>query len=335
MRQTIKKALYALLALIAIGAPFFARNDYQVYMFNRGLINVLVASGLVFLMGFAGQISLGQAGFYCLGAYASGLLTSSSKLGLPIPAGIIGAALISMLAGLILAFPSFKLRAFFLSLVTIAFGQIVWNLSVNLTGLTGGPGGLFNIPFLHVGTYVFNNISYFYFLLGCVVLVVYIMRRIKHSFLGRQLFAMSDDEVAAETCGVNSKRMKIFAFVFSAALAGLAGAFYAHLTGFLTPEPFTSPMESANFLAMAIVGGLRQLTGGVIGGLIMTFLPELLRLNVAGFENYYLILNSLIIIIILIFLPLGLGSVIFPFLNRLWKDKPQALTLPRALRKRK
>ena len=173
-----------------------------------------------------------------------------------------------------------------------------------------------------------------HFLLAFVVLALVLMYRIKHSHLGRQLFAVNDDEIAAETCCVNSRRMKSFAFVFSAALAGLAGAFYAHLAGFLTPEPFTSPMESANFMAMAIVGGLRRLTGGIIGGLIMTFLPEFMRINKQGFENFYLIFNSLIIVIIVIFLPLGLGDIIYRWLGRFRKNKSEALTLPDFLRRK-
>ena len=337
MPQIVKRILYALLIGIALALPFIARNPYQVYLINRALVNVLVASGLVFLTGFAGQISLGQAGFYCLGAYTTGLLTSSTRLGLPIPVGIIAAVLICMLAGLLLSFPSFKLKAFFLSLTTIAFGQIIWNLALNLIDLTGGPGGLFKIPFMQLGSHVLDNYSYFYFLLAFVVLAIVLMYRIKHSHLGRQLFAVNDDEIAAETCGVNSKRIKSFAFVFSAALAGLAGAFYAHLAGFLTPEPFTSPMESANFMAMAIVGGLRRLTGGVIGGVIMTFLPEVMRINKEGFENFYMIFNSLIIVIIVIFLPMGLGDIVQRILGRFRKGKPKSetLTLPRIIRKRK
>ena len=334
MLQIIKRIFYSVLILAALSLPFVTRNPYQIYLLNLALVNVMVASGLVFLTGFAGQISLGQAGFFCLGAYTSGLITSANKLGLPIPVGVVAAVLICMLAGLILSFPSFRLKAFFLSLTTIAFGQIIWNLALNLISLTGGPGGLFGIPRMRIFGYMLDNNSYYYFLLVFVALIILVMYRIKHSHLGRQLFAVNDDETAAETCGVNSRRMKSFAFVFSASLAGLAGAFFAHLMGFITPESFTSPMQSANFMAMAIFGGLRQLTGGIIGGVILTFLPELMRITRYGFENFYLIFNSLIIIVVVIFLPLGVGDILSRGLRRLWKDKTEALTLPRSLRKR-
>jgi len=335
MSRISKRIFYALLFVLVLLLPHLMRNPYQVYVLNRALIHVLVASGLVFLTGFAGQISLGQAGFYCLGAYTTGLLTSATKLGLPVPVGIIAAVLICMLAGLLLSFPSFKLKAFFLSLTTIAFGQIVWSLALNLIDLTGGPGGLFAIPPVRIFGNALQYNSYYYFLLFFVALVVFIMYRIKHSHIGRQLFAVNDDETAASTCGIDPRRIKSFAFVFSAAVAGLAGAFFAHFDGFITPEPFTSPMQSANFLAMAIVGGLRRLTGGIIGGVALTVLPEMMRINVAGFENFYLIFTSLIVIVVVIFLPLGVGDFIFRGLSRFWKDESQALTLPKILRKRK
>ncbi len=324
MRRKLKRAAAAAFVLVLLALPFLLRNDYQVFVMNRALLHVILASGLVFLTGFAGQISLGQAGFYAIGAYTSAVLTS--RLGLPIPAGIMAGVLLSVATGLLLAVPSFKLKAFFLSLVTIAFGQIVWLLLLNLEPLTGGPGGLFNIPFMRIGPSVFTNTAYYDLFLLFTFLTVEIMRRIKYSHIGRALFAVNDDETAAETCGIDSRRAKIFAFGFSAGLAGLAGGFYAHMAGFLTPEPFVF-FESSNFVAMAVVGGLRHLSGGVIGGVTLTWLPELLRLNIRGFENYYLIINAAIVILIVVFLPSGLGEGLFRFLDRLWKEDPGKLTL--------
>lgn len=331
MRRILKSAVYTLFFVFLLAFPLISRNDYQIFVMNRALLHVILASGLVFLTGFAGQISLGQAGFYAIGAYTTAILTT--QVGVPIPFGIVSGVLLSVGTGLILAVPSFKLKAFFLSLVTIAFGQIVWMLLLNLEPITGGPGGLFNIPFMRVGSWMFNNTAYYYLFLVCVVLVLGIMHRIKLSHIGRQMFAVNDDETAAETCGVDSRWAKIFAFGFSAGLAGLAGSFYAHMAGFLTPEPFVF-FESSNFVAMAVVGGLRHLSGGVVGGLILTWLPELLRLNIRGFENYYLIINSIIVILIVVFLPNGLGDGFFRFLARLWKDEPKALTLSSKLRKK-
>jgi branched-chain amino acid transport system permease protein len=332
MLRALKKIVYGLFFIFILSVPFLLRNDYQLFVMNRALIHVILASGLVFLTGFAGQISLGQAGFYAVGAYTSAIFTT--RLGLPIPFGIAAGVLLSVGTGLILALPSFKLKAFFLSLVTIAFGQIVWMLLLNLEPITGGAGGIFKIPFMGFGSWIFGNTAYYYLFLFFTILVIGTMHRIKNSHIGRQMFAVNDDEAAAETCGIDSRRTKIFAFGFSAGLAGLAGSLYAHMAGFLTPEPFVF-FESSNFVAMAVVGGLRHLSGGVIGGIALTWLPELLRLNIRGFENYYLIFNATIVILIVVFLPNGLGNSLFKFLARLWKEDPRALTLHSALKKRK
>jgi branched-chain amino acid transport system permease protein len=332
MRRIAKKISYSLFFFLLILLPLLIRNDYQLFVMNRALIHVILASGLVFLTGFAGQISLGQAGFYAIGAYTSAYLTS--RLGVPIPLGILAGVLLSVGTGLVLSIPSFKLKAFFLSLVTIAFGQIIWMLLLNLEPITGGPGGMFKIPLMNFGGSVFSNTIFYYLFLVLTALVVGVMHRIKHSYIGRQMFAVNDDEVAAETCGVDSRRAKIFAFGFSAGLAGLAGSLYAHMAGFLTPEPFVF-LESSNFVAMVVVGGLRQLSGGVIGGITLTWLPELLRLNIRGFENYYLMINALIVVLIIVFLPNGLGDSLFRGLSRLWREEPRALTLHLAKKTRR
>ena len=317
MRKKIKLIIYLLFFILIIFYPIIENNDYRLYIMNRALIHSILASGLVFLTGFAGQISLCQAGFYGIGAYTSGILTV--KFNIPIPIGIILGTVLSLIAGLILSIPSFKLKAFFLGLVTIAFGQVTWLLISNLQSITGGPHGFFGIPLMHFGKFIFNNEVYYYIFLIILILTIIIMYRIKHSYLGRSMFAINDDDVAAETCGINSRKGKTFAFGFSAALAGLAGGLYAHMAGFLSPEPFVF-FESSNFVAMAIIGGLRHISGGVIGGVGLTFLPEFLRLNYRGWENYYLVFTSFIILFIIIFLPNGLGPLLFKGLGKLWKE---------------
>ena len=310
-----RKRIYLLvLFLIILLYPLIDGNAYRLYVMNRAIIHAILVTGIVFLTGFAGQISLGQAGFYAIGAYVSSIL--SVRLGMPVVFSILIAVLVSLVAGLILSIPSFKLKAFFLSLVTIAFGQVVWVLLLNLDGLTGGANGLFAIPRFHLGSFLFDDAAYFYLFALFLVIVIYVMYRIKNSYMGRSMYAINNDIIAAETCGINSKRTKIFAFGFASILAGFSGALYAHYEGFLTPEPFVF-FESANFVAMAVVGGLHHLAGGVIGGIALTWLPELLRLDIAGFENYYLLFTSLIVILFVVLLPKGLGGLFSEQLARL------------------
>jgi branched-chain amino acid transport system permease protein len=313
----MKKLLFLVVAAAAIIIfPIVDRNMYHLYLMNRALIHAILASGLVFLTGFAGQISLGQAGFYAIGAYSSAYVTT--KLGAPIIIGIIAGIAFSVLAGFLLSIPSFKLKAFFLSLVTIAFGQIVWILVINLTPITGGPYGFFGIPFYSVGKQMLSFEQVFWLLGAVLIFCIYIMYRIKHSHFGRAMLAMNDDDVATASCGISTKKLKIAAFGFSAGLAGLAGGLYAHLAGFLSPEPFTF-FESSNFVAMAVVGGLRHMSGGVVGGVGLTLLPEFLRFG--GWENYYLMVTSLIVIIIIIFIPVGIGPLLENLVRRVFRLK--------------
>jgi branched-chain amino acid transport system permease protein len=324
MRRNLKRIVYGAFFALVLLLPLLSRNEYVLFVMNKALLNIIVVSGLVFLTGFAGQISLGQVGFVAIGAYTSALVTT--RLGMPIPIGIVAAIALSAIVGLLVAIPSFKLKAFFLSLVTIAFGQIVYLLIVNLTAVTGGSQGLFNIPPMKLGGTPFTNTLYYYLFLVLIALVGVLMYRLKYSYIGRQMFAVNDDDVAAEACAINSKKTKVFAFALSAGLAGLSGALTAHMVGFLTPDPFTF-FDSANFVAMAVVGGLRQLSGGIVGGLVLTWLPELLRLNISGFENYYLLVNSVIVMLVIVFLPSGLGASLFKGLSRLWREKQGAVTL--------
>ncbi len=313
----MKKLIFVVGAILLIVLfPIFTNNSYHLYLMNRALIHAILATGLVFLTGFAGQISLGQAGFYAIGAYTSAYFTV--KLGMPITVGVIAGIVISVVAGFLLSIPSFKLKAFFLSLVTIAFGQIVWMLVINLTPITGGPSGFFGIPFYSVGNNMLSFGQVFWLFGGLLFVSVFIMYRIKHSHFGRAMLAMNDDDVATETCGISTKRLKMAAFGFSAGLAGLAGALYAHLAGFLSPEPFTF-FESSNFVAMAVVGGLRHMSGGVVGGIGLTLLPEFLRFG--GWENYYLMVTSIIVILIIIFVPMGLGPILESLFRKIFRLK--------------
>lgn len=303
--ERAKKAALLIAVGVFLAIPLVDHNQYHVYILNRALINCMVASGLVALTGFAGQMSLGHAAFYGIGAYASALLTT--RLGFPVWLGIIGGGALCLLVGMLLSVPSFKVSGFYLSLVTISFGNIVWMLIVNWQSLTRGPLGYMGIPSLSVAGRPVGKVGFFYvcaLVLGLITLASY---RLAKSFIGRGMRAMSDDEQAAETAGIDTKRMKLLVFSLSALYGGIAGGLYAHLSTFLSPESFVFG-ESANFVAMAVVGGLRHIFGGIVGGLVVTIIPELLR--VKGWEIYYLMGSSLAILLLVILLPSGLAPAI-------------------------
>jgi branched-chain amino acid transport system permease protein len=310
--ERFKKVIPLLAVTLFLVIPLVDDNQYHVYMLNRALINCMVATGLVALTGFAGQMSLGHAAFYGIGAYATALLTV--RVGFPVWLGIISAGAICLLVGMVLSLPSFKVSGFYLSLVTISFGNIVWMLIVNWHSLTRGPLGFPGIPSITLGTQPLSRVGFFYVsavVLGLMTLALY---RLSRSYIGRGMKAMSDDEQATETAGIDTKRMKVLVFSLSALYGGIAGGLYAHLSNFLSPESFVFS-ESANFVAMAVVGGLRSIYGGVVGGLVVTIIPELLR--VKGWEIYYLMGSSLAILLLVIMLPSGIAPAVQNVYNRL------------------
>lgn len=311
--ERIKKAMPWAILAVFLAIPLFDRNAYHVYILNRALINCMVATGLVALTGFAGQMSLGHAAFYGIGAYASALLTT--KLGFPVWAGIISAAIICFVVGLLLSLPSFKVSGFYLSLVTISFGNIVWMLIVNWQSLTRGPLGYAGIPSFTLRGEPVSKVAFFYISAVVLGLMTMALFRLSKSYIGRGMRAMSDDEQATETSGIDTKRMKLLVFGLSAIYGGIAGGLYAHLSNFLSPESFTFG-DSANFVAMAVVGGLRNIFGGVVGGLAVTIIPELLR--VKGWEIYYLMGSSLAILLLVIMLPSGLAPAFQHAYDRFW-----------------
>lgn len=313
-----RKLALSLIGLLILLIPVLDRNIYHIYVLDRALIHSVVALGLITLTGLAGQISLGHAAFYGIGAYTSALLTL--RLGLPVGLGLVGGFLLCALVGIILSIPSFKVSGFFLSLVTIAFGQIVLMIIINWQNLTGGPYGLLNIPAIHLGGAKVGRVGFYYVALAVFALCYLMVRLIINSYVGRAFMAMRDDEMAAETSGINTKYYKALAFSLSAAFGGLAGGLYAHLATFLSPESFVF-FESANFVAMSIVGGLRSLLGSLVGGVVVTSLPEVFKFK--NWEIYYMIGSSLIVMLIVVLLPNGLTPTLERLFDRVFSASPR------------
>lgn len=313
MKKMNRKSVIMLVILAAfLAIPLVDSNQYHIYMLDRALLNAMIASGLVALTGLAGQMSLGHAAFYGIGAYASAIVTKT--FGVPVIVGVISAAVLCFVIGMLLSIPSFKLSGFYLSLVTISFGNIVWTVIVNWHSLTGGSLGLLGIQPIRIAGRAITRTEFFYLAAAILALIYFVTTRMARSYIGRGLRAVRDDEMAAETAGIDTKRLKLLVFSLSAIYAGIAGALYAHLSTFLSPESFVQA-ESANFVAMSVVGGIRHMLGGTIGGLAVTMIPEMLR--VKGWEIYYLMGSSLAILVLVIMLPNGLAPSFEKFIDRL------------------
>lgn len=309
----LKKALLWLTAIILfISFPLLIRSNYLLgILIVIGLYTIIVI-GLGILMGYAGQVSFGHAAFFGLGGYAVAILTTAYHW--PTFAALLAAVALPGLVAALIGRPTLKLKELYLALATLAFGILVHILFNEGREITGGPSGLTGIPYLSLGGLVFDRDFKFYYLVWTMVLLVSLgVKNLIHSRVGRALKAIRESEHAAETSGIDTAGLKLQAFIFSAVLAGLAGGLYAFYVTFVSPSPFGFH-TSVQFVLMAVVGGLGTFWGPLLGvGLVVT-LGEVLRWAVplvipgAGGE-YQIIFFGIILVLVMIFRPEGLGAM--------------------------
>jgi len=298
----------ALLVALGVAAEFASGSTVQIWSFL--LINVLLAQSINVLTGVAGQISLGHAGFLGIGAYGSALLMKN--LGLPLPLALVAGAVMGGVGGWLLSFAAGRVREFYLAMMTLGFGMIFYEVVREWTALTGGVVGLSGVPSPGLRTLTFlgwriDPVAYFQITLAVVAGVVWLLRNFITSPYGRAFFAIHVSEVAAGSIGVARAATKRNAYTLSAALAGLAGGFYAHLVGYLGPETF-GLHRSVEALVMAVVGGLGTLTGPILGAVVFTYLPEKLQV----FAEYQFMVYGLILLLSFVLLPRGLAGLLLP-----------------------
>lgn len=285
-------------------APVLAPNPYVVRIMVQAGIAMLVVTGLNLVFGYAGQVSLGHAAFYGLGAYASAVL--AVKLGWDPFAGIAGAALVTAAAAYIIAVPALRLKGHYLAMATLGFNEIITILIVEWAWLTGGPSGFRDIPRLSLAGVAFTSHTMSYYLVWAFALVgILVARNLVSSRTGRALRALHDADVAAAASGVDVARAKVRVFVISAVYAGVAGALYAHFVTFISPPTF-SVAASVGFVVMVVLGGMGTLAGPVAGALILTFGPEYLR----AYQDYTLMVYGALLVATMVFVPRGLASLL-------------------------
>lgn len=290
--------------------PFISNSFFLSMMILIGLY-ALVGTGLTMLMGYAGQISLGHAAFYGLGAYSTAIITGT--YGLPSILGILVGAIVAGMVAFIIGQPTLKLKENYLALATLGFGIIIFTVFKELKGLTGGLNGFFGIPPFELFGLRLDTDSKFYAMTWIIVFLgVLFSKNIIHSRVGRALRSIHGSEIAASSLGVNIQKYKLQVFVLSAIYAAVAGSLYAHYVTFINPNLFTA-MESINFLIIVVIGGSASIWGGVIGAAIYVFLSEWLKdiipqifPNVGG--EFQIIFFGLLIVLLLIFMPKGLIS---------------------------
>ena len=296
-------------AALLCAVPRFFSLDYYLHMFVMSEIYAVLAMSLALIVGFSGQVSMGHAAFYGVGAYASALI--SLKSGLPFWVTIWCAGAVAGLLSFVIGKMVLRLRGHFLAITTAFFGVLVTLILNNWIDLTNGPMGVPGIPrpsplSLPGLTLSFETRADYYYLgLVFVGLVAFLLYRIVNSRIGNALIAIRENEELARSIGVDAMAYKVFAFTLGGALAGMAGSFYAHYILFISPVTFTIA-ESINLLVMIIFGGMTTLFGPVFGAVALTLLPEFLRM--AG--SLRLVIYGVALVIFIIWLPLGVWGTI-------------------------
>lgn len=298
-RNFVQAALF--LALL-LGLPSILPNEYYLSICILGCLSAVIAVGLNLLLGYAGQISLGHAAFYGIGAYVTAIATT--RLGLPIPVGMVLGVGLAALVAWIVAAPTLKLKGHYLAMATLGFGIIVSIVFNEAVDTTGGPSGYVGIPRLALFGYVFDSDRSYYNLMAVVLaLVVLGALNLMKSRTGRALRALHVSEKAAGSLGVDISAHKRFVFVLSAALAGLAGVLYAHYLSFIAPASFGFTF-SVQLVVMVVLGGMASVWGSVAGAFFLTVLPEALR----EFEDIDILVYGAILVATIMFLPDGLAG---------------------------
>lgn len=287
-------------------------SAYLLHLAILGGIYIILTISLNLIIGYAGQVSLGHAAFYGIGAYISAL--TSLLWHFPFPLAALSAILFTGACGLALGLPTLRLKEDYLAIVTLGFGVIVDMVFLNLE-ITGGPDGLPGIPPPRVLGVSFRPQSLYLLLtLTAVLLTLGLTYRLVQSYHGRALKAIRDHEITAQVMGVNTPAYKVAIFTLAAALAGLAGSLYAHYITFINPESF-GLHTSILVLCMVVLGGMGSIAGAVVGALALTVLPEMLR----QFKAYQDLIYGALLVGLLIWRPQGLlgrGKLSLKFLTR-------------------
>jgi branched-chain amino acid transport system permease protein len=291
---------WLLFALTVLALALFMNRDYYFTLLNFVGIYTLLVVGLNLLLGYAGQISLGHAAFFGLGAYTSGILTATYGVNpwLALVAGLV----VSGTAAYLIGIPALKLRGYYLAMATLGFGIIIYIVLNQAHDLTGGPSGLSGIPSLALAGFMINTPRRLFLLIWIIVgVILWISANLVNSRTGRAIRALHDSEAGAESLGVDTFRLKLKVFVWSALYASLAGSLYAYTLNFIAPASFGF-MFSIKLVTMVVLGGMASIWGSLLGAGVLTMLPEVLTV----FQDFEVVIFGLILIVVMIFLPRGL-----------------------------
>lgn len=281
-------------------------NDYYLTIIIYICIYIIMALSLNLVLGFTGQLTLGHAGFMSIGAYAAATLTM--KFEMPFIVAILVAGIVAGIFGFLIGFPVLRLKGDYLAITTLGFGEII-RVVINNIDYLNGPRGIVGIP-------PNTDFIWAYFVMIISLIIIY---NIIHSSHGRAMISVREDEIAAESMGINTFKYKILAFVIAAFFAGVAGALYAHINSFIKPTDFGF-LKSVDFVTYVVAGGMGSLTGSILGTIILTVLPEVLRSLNPSLSDLRMVIYPVLLIVLMLFRPEGImGMKEFSF--RVFKKK--------------
>lgn len=318
-RTHLQKIRIAVFLVLMIAFPFFA-NRYYLTLANQVGIATIGAIGLNILVGYTGQISLGQGGFLAVGAYTAGILTA--RFGIPWYASTLAACLVTAVVGAVFGIPSLRLKGLYLAIATLAAQVIIIWVVTHWDAVTGGVDALVVPEPTFFGIKLNTDFNFYWIVWGLAGVTALLTVNLFRTHFGRAFVAIRDQDIAAEVMGVNIFRYKLLAFAISSFYVGLAGALIAHYRSIVTWERFTINV-SVLYLAMIIIGGLGSVAGSFFGAAFMTLLPAFLTNLGRALESTFPIIDSiipfiqqaafgLVIILFLIFEPEGL--------NKMWRN---------------
>ncbi|GAA3429224.1 branched-chain amino acid ABC transporter permease [Streptosporangium nondiastaticum] len=279
--------------LVALLAPFVNATPYALSVMTSAAIFVMLAAGLNIVVGYCGLLDLGYVAFFAVGAYTSGVL--ATRLDLPLVTTVPAVIVVTVVAGIVIGAPTLRLRSDYLAIVTLGFGEII-RITANNLDVTGGPSGIYGIPGL-----AGSPVAFYYLTVVVVALAVLGAARLGRSRIGRAWRFVREDEDAAEAMGVHTYRVKLAAYIAGAVWGGLAGVLFAAHLSAISPGSFTF-LQSALVLMAVVLGGMGSIPGVVIGAIVISILPEILR----DLADYRFFLFGVLLIAVMLLRPQGL-----------------------------
>jgi branched-chain amino acid transport system permease protein len=296
LRSTV---ILCIVGCLAVALPLLLMKTgildaYTAHIITMGGVNAIMAMSVNMIVGITGQLSLGQAGFLAIGAYSC--IFFNLDMGFPLPVAAACATVLTAFAGFLIGFPVLKLSGDYLAIVTLGFGEIIRVVFINLKPLTGGPNGR-----QFTTEMVLNGQLAFVVITGVLILIVALLQNFLRSTYGRAIMACREDEIAANSAGIDIFRYKMTGFVIAAFIAGIGGSLYAMVVGFVKPD-IAQFLRSIDFLIYVVLGGMGSMTGSILAAYVLTYLQEFLRF----LQDYRLLIYPLLLILVMLFRPQGL-----------------------------